>query len=434
MIKEFSRILKELGVIHKTRILLALSGGVDSIVLFHLFQKMNCDFAIAHCNFCLRGHESDDDEKFIYSLSQANGIKVFVEKFNTKEYAQKNNISIQMAARELRYIWFKTLKKEFNYNFLATAHHHDDAIETVLINLIRGTGISGLHGIKKSHDNIIRPLISFHKKDILHYAHLNKLSYREDSSNDDDRYVRNKIRNQIIPLMKQINPNVTTSIGKTMSRIYEVEKLYVQIIREKKEKLLIEKDNEFRVDIPSLLNETSAKQLLYEIVSDFGFSDIDAVFNSLNSSSGKEFFNNDYYMIKDRRELIISRHIKIDSCVIDEDVTFVNVPFKIKFIVSSHDKIQLKDCSKEIMYIDYSKLKFPLLIRPWSEGDRFIPLGMKRFKKLSDYFIDNKFSLIMKKKACVLISNNDIVCILGERLDDRFKLVEDSKKVYIVKL
>jgi len=434
MIKEFSRILKELGVSNKTRILLALSGGVDSVVLFDLFQKMNCDFAIAHCNFCLRGNESEDDEKFIYSISKINNIKLFVERFNTTEYAQKNNTSIQMAARELRYNWFKTLKKEFNYNFLATAHHHDDAIETVLINLIRGTGISGLHGIKKSHDNIIRPLISFHKKDILNYAYVNKLSYREDSSNTDDKYVRNKIRNQLIPLMQQINPNVTMSIGKTMSRIYEVEKLYVQIIREKKAKLLIEQNNEFRINIPALLDETSAKQLLYEIISDFGFLDVDAVFNSLKSQSGKEFFNNDYYMIKDRRELIISKHIKIDSCVVEEDLPYVDVPFKIKFTISSQDKIQLKDASKDLMYIDYSKLKFPLLIRPWREGDRFIPLGMKQFKKLSDYFIDDKFSLIRKKKACVLISNNDIVCVLGERLDDRFKLVEDSKKVYIVKL
>ena len=221
--------------------MLALSGGVDSVVLFDLFQKMNYEFAIAHCNFCLRGNESDDDEKFIYSISKINNIKLFVERFNTVEYAQKNNLSIQMAARELRYLWFKTLKKEFNYNFLATAHHHDDAIETVLINLIRGTGISGLHGIKKSHDNIIRPLISFNKKDILNYAHVNKLSYREDSSNTDDKYVRNKIRNQIIPLMKEINPSVTMSIGKTMSRIYEVERLYIQTGREKKAKLLIKK-------------------------------------------------------------------------------------------------------------------------------------------------------------------------------------------------
>ena len=434
MIKEFSQIIKDIGVGKGTRVLLALSGGVDSMVLFDLFQKTDCQFAVAHCNFCLRGNESDDDEKFLYSISKSRNIKFFTKRFNTTQYAEEHSMSIQMAARELRYNWFKSIKTKFNYHFLATAHHYDDSIETVLINLIRGTGISGLHGIRKSHNNIIRPFISFHKMEILNYAHVNHIDYREDSSNSDDKYIRNKIRNQIIPVMQQINPNVTTSIGKTMSRIQDVEKLYFEMIRDKKENFLIEENNEYRIDIPSLLNQISPKQLLYEIILDFGFSDVDAVFNSLKSASGKEFFNKDYYMIKDRSELIISKHIVIDRVVVDQKMTFSNSPFNINFTISSCNKIQLKDASKQVMHIDYDKLNFPLLIRSWQQGDRFIPLGMQGFKKLSDYFIDNKFSLISKKKACVLISDNDIVCILGERLDDRFKLVEDSKKVYIVKL
>ncbi len=339
-----------------------------------------------------------------------------------------------MAARELRYDWFRLLQDKYKFRFIATAHHYDDSVETLLINLIRGTGIAGLHGIQPIDTEIIRPLLSFYKSDLIQYAQENKITYCEDSSNTDDKYVRNKIRNKIIPIMQEINPSVIDSIGKTISRINIVESIYTQVIYQRKLELLEKSGDEYRINIASLLKEAYPKQLLYEMISDFGFYDVDSVFKSLESKSGKEFFNADYYMVKDRMELIISKHISQDHVVINNDIKSIAHPFNINFQISLYQDLNLKNSSNKKMYIDYSKLKFPLLIRSWKEGDRFVPLGMKGFKKLSDYFIDNKFSLIKKKQTRLLISNNDIVCIIGDRLDDRFKLVENSKKVYIVNL
>jgi len=336
-----------------------------------------------------------------------------------------------MAARELRYTWLKSIKKKYNFKFIATAHHKNDSVETLLINLIRGTGVSGLHGIQEL-DKIIRPLLKLEKYDLIKYAKQHNIDYREDSSNSDDKYVRNKIRNKIIPLMQEINPNVIDSISKTILKVRDVETIYKQFLINKKNKLLIQSNGEYRINIELLLKEPASKQLLYEIISDFHFHDVDAVFKSLSSDSGKEFSNSNFYMIKDRNELIISKHILNNRVIINENTKSVKIPFKIKLSINDYSNFDIKKEVKNRMYIDYSKLHFPLLIRPWIEGDRFIPLGMKGYKKLSDYFIDKKYSLIKKKKTRLLISNNRIVCILGERLDDRFKLVENSKKVYIV--
>ena len=432
MIKDFIKQLKDIKISKKSRILLALSGGVDSMVLMDLLYRTNYKFSIAHCNFCLRGEESDLDQQFVESWSKSRKIKFFIKKFNTKEYAKKNKISIQMSARDLRYSWFQHLCKKHDFNFIATAHHVNDSVETILLNLIRGTGIAGLHGIKEIDNNIIRPLLNFSKEDLLKYAQENDIKYRSDSSNADNKYIRNKIRNKIIPLMKEINPGLIPSIGKTISQIGAVENIYNQFIVEKKRALISQYNDQHKINIESLLKELEPKQLLYEFIADFGFHDIDAVFNTLSSNSGKEFYNNKFYMIKDRNELIISKHISNHSVIINEDTQSIQDPFDIKFSVTLYSKFNILNQSRNAMCLDYSKLEFPLLIRPWRKGDSFMPLGMMGSKKLSDYFIDNKYSLIKKKKARVLISDNSIVCIIGDRLDDRFKLVETSEKVYIV--
>jgi len=428
----FLKQLKKIQVDKKSKILLALSGGVDSMVLMDLLHNTHYDFSVAHCNFCLRDKESDEDQKFIELISRSNNIECFVKKFNTKEYAKKNKISTQMAARDLRYSWFYQLSKEYNFDFIATAHHINDSVETFLINLIRGTGISGLHGIKDVDNNIIRPLLTCSKENILQYAQQNNLKYREDSSNKEDKYLRNKIRNKIIPIMKEINPSIISSIGKTICRIGEVESIYNQFVVEKKRKLISQYDDQYKINIKLLLKEVSPKQLLYECIRDFGFYDINAVFNALSSDSGKEFFNNEFYMIKDRNELMISKNITNNVTLINVDTETIQEPFNIRFRVNLSSQINIINASKNSMFIDYEKLKFPLLMRPWRAGDSFTPLGMQGSKKLSDYFIDNKYSLIQKKKARVLISDNTIVCLIGDRLDDRFKLVETSEKVYIV--
>ena len=423
--------MKQIGVSKKSKLLLALSGGVDSMVLCHLLISNNFKFSIAHCNFLLRGNESDSDEDFIRSYTDSNKIEAFFKKFKTKEYASENKISIQMAARDLRYQWFLTLKEKNNFDFILTAHHLDDSVETFLINLIRGTGIKGLHGIQ-DRNFFIRPLICVSKKDILEYVQIHNIIYRDDSSNKDLKYVRNKIRNEIIPLMKDINPNVRDAIIKTISRIKDVEGIYNKYIIDKKKELIKVSQSQYKINIPKILSETFSKQLLFEIISDFGFFDVDSVFQSFFSSSGKEFFNSDYYMIKDRSDLIITEHITNNTIIINKKTNKIvseGVSFAIKKI-DVNDSVNQDNENK--MLIDFDKLDFPLLIRPWQSGDRFKPLGMKGFKKLSDYFIDNKFSLIEKKKVRLLISNQNIVCILGERLDERFKLVQESKKVYIV--
>ena len=426
--------LKKLRVSKEANILLALSGGVDSMVLMHLLYTLGFQFSVAHCNFCLRGSESDSDAAYIKKVVGEKKIQLFSKRFNTLQYAESKTISIQMAARELRYDWFRLLQDKYKFRFIATAHHYDDSVETLLVNLIRGTGIAGLHGIQPIDTDIIRPLLPFYKSDLIQYAQENKIKYCEDSSNSDDKYVRNKIRNKIIPIMQEINPSVIDAIGKTISRINIVESIYKQVVSQRKLELLEKSGDEYRIGIRALLKEIYPKQLLYEMISDFGFYDVDSVFKSLESESGKEFFNADYYMVKDRMELIISKHIVKDHVVINDDTKSIVHPFNIDFQISAYKNLNIKNASNKIMYIDYSRLEFPLLIRSWKEGDRFVPLGMKGFKKVSDYFIDNKFSLIKKKQTRFLISNHDIVCIIGERLDDRFKLVENSKKVYIVNL
>ena len=433
MKKDFLNKLQKNGVSKKDHILLAVSGGVDSMVLMDLLYKTEHQFSIAHCNFCLRGVDSDHDQAFVESMSEYRKIPIFIKKFDTKKYAKKHKISIQMAARDLRYSWFRELFITHSFNFLAIAHHLNDSVETMLMNLIRGTGIAGLHGIQESLNNLIRPLLSFQKDDIINYAQKHNIEYREDASNIDDKYIRNKIRNQLIPLMQEINPNVIDSVGDTISKLSAVEGIYNNVLSEKKGKLLIKRAHEYVINIKNLLKELFPKQLLYELISDFGFYDVDTVFRSLSSESGREFFNSNFYMIKDRHELIISKHIVNEHCIIYEDTKSVEIPFKINFKMSS-SPLAIDFSNNMQIHIDYSQLVFPLLIRPWQKGDHFIPLGMRSFKKLSDYFIDNKFSLIKKKKTRLLISNNQIVCIIGERLDDRFKLVETSKKVYIVGL
>ena len=430
--KNFLQKISYLGLNKNHKLLLAVSGGVDSMVLLDLLNTFEFTFSIAHCNFSLRGKESAGDELFIRSICEKQKLELFVKKFNTIEYAKKKQFSIQMAARELRYNWFELLITECNFDYILTAHHSDDSVETFLINLIRGTGFSGLHGIKMINNNVIRPLLAFSKQNIIDYAQNNKIEYRTDSSNAVDYYVRNKIRNNLIPIMQEINPSVLSSISKTISKVNAVEELYQKLIEEKKKTLIIKKNNEYYISVKKLLKEVYPKQLLYEIISDFGFLDTDAVFNSLSSISGKEFFNTEFYMIKDRDRLIVTKHIDSDIVVIEEDTVSISHPFKITF--TSSVRSDLKLTNNKNLYIDQDKLEFPLLLRPWKEGDRFVPLGMNKFKKISDYFIDNKFSLIKKKQTRLLISNENIVGVVGERLDDRFKLVENSKKVYIVKV
>lgn len=423
-LKEFSSIIDY----SKYNFLLAASGGVDSMVLAYLFHSLNIKFSIAHCNFCLRGSDSNDDEKLVKEFAKNYKVNFFSKKFKTDLFAKENKISIQMAARNLRYDWFKQLMKKEKIDFLVTAHHYDDIVETVFINLSRGTSISGLTGIKKMENNIIRPLLIFTKDDIINFSKKNKISYREDSSNIDEKYVRNKIRHSLIPEFEKINPSFKKSFSSTLEYLNSVKNIYENFIQKEIKNYVDYKDGVTRINLYKLKKSIEPKSVLHEIIKHYNFSDIDSIFESINSDSGREFFSNTHYLVKDREYYLITQKINPVSIKIQESTDFVKDPVFINFKLidpSSQNK------SKKNALLNYSKLSFPLTLRSYKKGDWFIPSGMTGKKKLSDYFIDNKFSMIDKKKCLVLCSQEDIVWVVGHRVDERYKLVGTQEKAYI---
>jgi len=426
-----NKFLKEISSIidySKYNFLLAVSGGVDSMVLAYLFHSLNIKFSIAHCNFCLRDSDSDDDEKLVKEFAKKNKVTFFSKKFKTDLFAKENKISTQMAARNLRYDWFKQLMEKEKIDFLVTAHHYDDIVETVFINLSRGTGISGLTGIKKMENNIIRPLLIFDKDDIINFSKKNKIIYREDSSNIDQKYVRNKIRHSIIPEFEKINSNFKKSFSSTLDYLISVKHIYDNFIQKEIKNYIDYKDGVTRINLGKLKKSIEPKSVLHEIIKHYNFSDIDSIFDSIDSDSGREFFSKTHYLVKDREYYLITKKINSVSVKIHESTDIVKDPVFITFQLidpSSQNK------SKKNALLDYSKLSFPLTLRSYKKGDWFIPSGMTGKKKLSDFFIDNKFSMIDKKKCLVLCSQEDIVWVVGHRVDERYKLVGTQEKAYI---
>ena len=429
-----NKFLKELSSIvdyNTSNFLLAVSGGVDSMVLAYLFKVHNINFSIAHCNFCLRGLESDNDEELVRQFSKNKSVKFFNKKFETDSFAKANKISIQMAARQLRYDWFKQLMKKEKIDFLVTAHHYDDIVETFFINISRGTSISGLTGIKEIENNIIRPLLNFHKDDIIDFSKKNKINYREDSSNVDEKYVRNKIRHSIIPEFEGINSNFTKSFKSTLIYLKSVRNIYQAFVTKEIKKYVDYKDGLVRVDIEKLKKSIEPKSILYEIIKKYNFSDIDSVFDSINADSGREFFSNTHYLVKDRKYYLITKKINSVSIKIHESTNLIEEPILMSLGLIKYVN---QNKNKKNALLDYNKLSFPLTLRSYKKGDWFIPSGMRGKKKLSDYFIDNKFSLIEKKRCFVLCSNNDIVWIVGHRIDERYKFVDSEEKAYICRI
>jgi len=429
-----SKFLKELSSIvdyNTSNFLLAVSGGVDSMVLAYLFKVHNINFSIAHCNFCLRGLESDNDEELVRQFSKNKSVKFFNKKFETDSFAKANKISIQMAARQLRYDWFKQLMKKEKIDFLVTAHHYDDIVETFFINISRGTSISGLTGIKEIENNIIRPLLNFHKDDIIDFSKKNKINYREDSSNVDEKYVRNKIRHSIIPEFEGINSNFTKSFKSTLIYLKSVRNIYQAFVTKEIKKYVDYKDGLVRVDIEKLKKSIEPKSILYEIIKKYNFSDIDSVFDSINADSGREFFSNTHYLVKDRKYYLITKKINSVSIKIHESTNLIEEPILMSLGLIKYVN---QNKNKKNALLDYSKLFFPLTLRSYKKGDWFIPSGMRGKKKLSDYFIDNKFSMIDKKKCLVLCSNEDVIWVVGHRVDNRYKFSGNDDNVYFCEI
>ena len=412
------------------KLILAISGGADSVFLMHFLLENGYNFELAHCNFNLRGYESDDDERFIKELAKKYKLTLHIKHFDTKNYASKNRISLQMAARDLRYKWFNDLLISEDAKYIVIAHHIDDSVETFFINILRGSGLKGLLGIKEKNKRIVRPLMSVTKNEIINYLQNRGFLYRNDSSNSSLKYLRNKIRNIILPLLIEINPSIKKTLSNEMKILEGVSEVYhLQIDKVRKDIMQIE-DNIVKVKILDLLALKPLHIYLYELFSPYGFSDFLSISDSLEGQSGKCFFSSTHQLLINRDFVIISnfRIVKDILFTIQELTQSIIKPINLNFLLS--DSVKWNDDSN-YAYLDFDKLHFPLTLRTWQTGDKFMPLGMTKFKKLSDYFIDNKFSVLEKKSQWLLCSESDIVWIVGHRIDNRYKLHTKTKKVYI---
>lgn len=439
MIKKFEKYYQKNELFAKTdNILLTVSGGRDSVAMVHLFYQAKLNFGIAHCNFKLRGKDSDNDEKFVFDLANKLKVPFYATSFDTKTYAKTNKLSTQMAARELRYRWFAEIKEKNNFQYIATAHHKNDVAETLLINLAKGTGLSGLHGIKNKVGDIIRPLLCFNRGVIDAFIEENKLPFREDKSNEETKYVRNKVRHKIIPELEKINPSFIETIFNETQHFGELEQLLEIKINEDKKKCFALKAENIEIDISKLIQLKPLKTYLFYFLKPYGFNadDIIDVMKSLDKQSGKKFSSKTHQIIKDRNKLIITtnQQQKITEFVIEKLEDFKKLPISMeaKMVVKKEIKTIKKD--KNFAYLNADKINFPLTLRKWKKGDKFKPFGMRGVKKLSDFFIDEKLSLLEKGNVWLLTSNNKIIWVVGHRIDDDFKLTEKTQHVLQLQL
>jgi tRNA(Ile)-lysidine synthase len=420
----------------KDKLLLAVSGGIDSVVLCELCKQDKFNFVIAHCNFQLRGEESEQDEQFVKELGGKYSVEVLVKRFDTEKYAKDNKVSIQVAARKLRYAWFNELLTPNSGlqtpNYLLTAHHLDDNIETMLMNLFKGTGISGLRGMLPKQGKIVRPLLFAKKDELLAFARENDLKWVEDSSNESDKYSRNYIRHQLVPLIEKIYPEAENNLADNFQRFRDTEELYKQAIELHKQKLVEQKGNEFHIPVLKLKKLSPVHTIVYEIVKDFGFhpAQVNEIISLVDSETGKYVASSSHRVIKNRNWLIIAPVAteEAGNILIEKGVK------QVQFAVGGLqlDSISARDCqlptANSIALFDENEIKFPLLLRQWKQGDYFYPLGMKKKKKLARFFIDQKLSKTEKEKVWVLEMDKKIIWVMGHRIDDRFKVMEKTKK------
>jgi len=421
------------------KFLLAVSGGVDSMVLLHLFKKHDLSFEVAHCNFQLRGIDSDNDELFVKEVCEINNIKFHIKHFDTKRIESSSKDSIQMIARKLRYNWFKHLCKEYTIDYIVTAHHLNDQIETFFLNLCRGTGINGLKGIEVLKDRLFRPLINVSKENILSYSKLNSISFREDESNLSTKYKRNLIRHKIIPLFEELNASFSSSMENTLAHIKDSNSFLEQSIKERLKPLIREENEQILIDLNALKKFNHLSLHLFYALTPFGYnrSQITLIVDGIhNNSVGKWFYSKSHQLLIDRSIIIITKNIKNvknDTVVIKKTDTSVTYPVHLTFEdIDSFNKSLTK---QHIALLDKSKLTFPLTLRNWKHGDSFAPLGMgKKRKKVSDYLTDEKIDSFTKRKVFVLESGNEICWIVGYRLSELFKVTSSTNKILKITL
>lgn len=425
-------------------VLLAVSGGVDSVVMAHLFHECGLRFGIAHVNFMLRGKESNEDEIFVKSLAEQLQVPCYFTAFNTEQHAAANKISVQMAARQLRYEWLEKVRKDNGFHRIATAHHLDDSIETSLINMFRGTGLRGLKGIPFRNEMIVRPLLCFFKDELKEHAHRDNIVFREDASNLEVDYDRNKIRLEVIPAIEKHFPSFRKSFEENLDRWEEAANIFEHALHRIKKQVMEMKGDEQWISIASLRQIPAPRTILFELLKEFGFNSDQSqqVFDALESSSGKLFSTATHRLLKDRKHLIIAPAVPdhFSEYLIHEGEKLVDAG---GFTLTISEKKGLSfDVLKETRFscLDKEKLQFPLLLRRWKKGDYFYPFGITKNlapgkrgkKKISDYLIDRKIPVTEKDNIWVITSGKRIACIIGERIDDRFKVSSSTPVVYLI--
>jgi tRNA(Ile)-lysidine synthase len=415
------------------RLLLAVSGGIDSVVLTHLFSRASIRFGIAHCNFHLRGEESDGDEAFVRTLAINYGVPVFIEHFETEAYASRHGISIQMAARDLRRGWFENLLIREEYQKMATAHHLNDSLETAIFNLTKGTGIAGLQGILPASGPYVRPLLFATRDMILQYACDNNIAWREDRSNSSVKYSRNHIRHRVIPELKKINPNLEMTFAETSEKIMAVTALFNEAMASKRDVLMRRKGAGFEIDKEVLSHSAQPCITLHELLAPFGFNYAQAkdIFKAMNRQPGKVFYSDSHQLVNDRRILILNEIGVIEQSEVlvgddDSKIGFLGSIFVFETLDNENAQI---DPGRNLAFIDMGKLQFPLKIRTWRHGDFFFPLGMKHKKKVSDFMIDEKIPVNLKSKLMVIFSGDDLIWVVGYRIDNRYRITEKTSKI-----
>jgi len=441
MLANFLQFVKENALFapSKTNVLLAVSGGVDSVVLAHLFHQAGIAFGIAHCNFNLRGEESDADEYFVQQLAKKYEVPCYVKHFQTERAAKTHNESIQMAARRLRYDWLEDIRQQKGYEFIGVAHHNNDAIETLLLNLTKGCGIRGLHGILPKQQKVVRPLLFAAKGTILDYAKAHQIDYREDSSNTDTKYTRNALRHQVIPVLQKINPDLEQTMLHNFERFREAEALYQQAIQKLRQEITTQDKELLTIDIPKLLQSHAPLSLLYELLHPLGFGviEIQHILDHHNQPSGAMYCSPTHQVLKDRKawlvkplekataEWVVISQLHGKEGTVDvgqQQLHWQLLPTKKKLVFEQE---------AHIAYFDYHKLSFPLQIRHWQEGDVFHPFGMGgQKKKLSKFYKDEKLSIFEKDKTWLLCDNkHQIAWVVGRRTDERFKVDTNTTKI-----
>ena len=418
------------------RILLGVSGGVDSVVMLDLLYQGGYHPAIAHCNFQLRDSESEEDHRFVAQLAETYDLPFYEKRFPTAEYAKENGLSIQMAARELRFDWFEQLLSQEGYQVIGIAHNKNDSIETALINLTRGTGLKGITGIQPKSGNVVRPVLFATRKEIIRYSSEQGLAYREDSSNQTVKYSRNRIRHTIIPEFQAINPQFQDTMEKNIDRFREIHRLYKFMVAAIRERIMKKAGRTWRIDTSLLAEYPGNSALLYELLAPFDFSGpvTSDIYLALENESGKVFYSSTHKAVKDRGVLLIApleaeEHRRY---YFDLSDGALHEPVKLDLTVVPYDNSFTIPNSPNVACIDYDQVEFPLILRKWQTGDFFNPLGMGHYKKLSDYFIDRKYSLVDKERTWLLTAGERIIWIVGDRLDDRFKISAATKQVLVV--